>query len=180
MDPITTGNVDPDGKPVSTKYSGPINDPDPVYVEDEDPGSPESDPITPTGPNPRTPSSGIAHSTAEQIQAARSVLDIVASDNQLNSSPSKRPVRVIGCDRDDNLLRTKPFFQDGRRLEREMTEKRKVQNGLDSEGPADQQKPKVIRHFPQKRPLSETAFKRKTKLSKDVLSDIFNSGNDEA
>ncbi|KMT09718.1 hypothetical protein BVRB_6g131670 [Beta vulgaris subsp. vulgaris] len=65
-------------------------------------------------------------------------------------------------------------------IEERMKKKRKVQNGLDSEGPTDQQKPKVIRHFPQKRPLSETAFKSKTKLSKDVLSDIFNSGNDEA
>lgn len=65
-------------------------------------------------------------------------------------------------------------------IEQRMTKKRKLQNGLDTEGPKEQQKPKVIRPFPQKKPLAEIAANSKAKLSKGVLAEIFSAGNDEA
>ncbi|XP_021724385.1 pre-rRNA-processing protein ESF2-like isoform X1 [Chenopodium quinoa] len=65
-------------------------------------------------------------------------------------------------------------------IEKRMVKKRKLQNSLDSEGPKEQQKPKVIRPFPQKKPLAETAFKNRPTLSKAVMAEIFNSGNDES
>ncbi|KAL2938483.1 Pre-rRNA-processing protein ESF2, partial [Bienertia sinuspersici] len=66
-----------------------------------------------------------------------------------------------------------------REIEERMKKKRKVQNGLDSESAEEQQKPKVIRSFPQKRPLAEQAGKSKSKLSNDVFAEVFRTGNDE-
>ncbi|KNA23520.1 hypothetical protein SOVF_024110 [Spinacia oleracea] len=65
-------------------------------------------------------------------------------------------------------------------IEKRMAKKRKLENGVDSEGPNEQQKPKVIRPFSQKKPIAEKAEKDKPKLSKAVLAEIFNSGNGEA
>uniref|UniRef100_A0A7C8ZIA5 RRM domain-containing protein n=1 Tax=Opuntia streptacantha TaxID=393608 RepID=A0A7C8ZIA5_OPUST len=64
-------------------------------------------------------------------------------------------------------------------IEKRMKKKQRVQDGqeTDSDLPVEQEKPKMIRQFPQKQSLAETAERRK--LSKDVLAEVFNANNDK-
>ncbi|KAF6140247.1 hypothetical protein GIB67_000295 [Kingdonia uniflora] len=53
--------------------------------------------------------------------------------------------------------------------------KQKVQQDPDmnSEVPVKPQEPKVIRHFPQTRPVADNSSEKRTGLSKDVLAGVF-------
>lgn len=64
-------------------------------------------------------------------------------------------------------------------IEERMKKKRKVQDGAETDyhHPVELRKPKMIRQFPQKQPLTMTA--EKPKLSKDVLTEVFNANDKE-
>ncbi|RVX17890.1 hypothetical protein CK203_003932 [Vitis vinifera] len=60
-------------------------------------------------------------------------------------------------------------------IEERLKKKQKVQQdaGTNTEAPANDQGPKVIRQFPQKPPLADKAAESKPRLSKDILAGVF-------
>ncbi|OVA20558.1 RNA recognition motif domain [Macleaya cordata] len=66
-------------------------------------------------------------------------------------------------------------------IQQRMMKKQKVQQGSDTNSvpPAEKQEPKVIRQFPQTRPVGDNSNQSKPRLSSDILAGILPSALDE-
>ncbi|KAI3979393.1 hypothetical protein MKX01_001585 [Papaver californicum] len=89
----------------------------------------------------------------------------------------KLTVEISAAGRETNVYMDKVDMSKGlNAVEERMKKKQKVQEqGLDnsSEPQVDQREPKVIRQFPQTRPVKDDSAQTKPRMSRDVLAGVF-------